>query len=53
MAIKTSKLVAQIPEDLYEQLRLEAQRDDRSITAVVRRALREYFKDASDGEVAA
>ena len=47
-----AKLIAIVPDDLYAQVKAEAERDERSITAVVRRALRAYFA-AQDAEKAA
>lgn len=43
-----AKLIAQIPDDLYAQVKAEAERDERSITAIVRRALRAYFPDSPE-----
>jgi hypothetical protein len=43
VAEKTVKLIAQIPPDLHAMLKAEAERDERSITGVVRRILRNYF----------
>ena len=40
---KRHKLIAYIDEDTWEETQRQAAREDRSATAVVRRALRQYL----------
>jgi predicted HicB family RNase H-like nuclease len=47
------KLIAQIPEDLHALIKAEAEREERSITSVVRRALRAHFAAKAEEEAAA
>ena len=51
--VPTVKLIAQIPEDLHALIKAEAEREERSITSVVRRALRAHFAAKAEEEAAA
>lgn len=45
---KNSKVVAfKIPPDLYREIAKLAERDDRSVSAVIRLAVRSYLKAAA------
>lgn len=48
-----AKLIGTIPDDLYDRVRAQAELEERSLIAIVRRALRTYLEDDEADEAEA